>query len=191
MDQSIMEYRTLKLKMISARGVKDVTFISKLMVYAVVSMTGDLHNPQTESTNADSVRLRNPRWNRSFTFTFKESLANQDRLTLKIQLVAQCCTDKIIGTVDIPLKVLLDNPDNAGYELSCQVWKKNSKKSRGNLRLSYKFGDRVKAPPPPKRKPGPFHSYEDAYLYCVKIGMALDEASEDAFFYCLWNDVDF
>jgi len=59
-------------------------------------------------------------------FTVKESLANQDRLSLKIQLVAELLSKhKVIGTVDIPLKLLLDNP---GYKLSCQVYKKHSEK---------------------------------------------------------------
>jgi len=182
-----MDYRTLKINNICARGVKDITFISKLMVYAVVSISGDPLNRQTKRTNVDRVRLRNPTWNSCLKFNVMESLANQDRLSLKIHLVAALFnTDTIIGTVHVPLKVLLDNP---GHGLSCQIYNKKSKKSRGTLYFSYEFGGRVEAPPPPKPKPGPFHSFEDAYSYCVKdIGMAPDQASKHIF---LYYDVDF
>jgi hypothetical protein len=170
MDHSTMDYRTLKINKICARGVKDITFFSKLMVYAVVSISGDPFNPQTKRTNVDRVGLRNPTWNCCLKFNVMESLAIQDRLSLKIQLVAQLFSrDTIIDTVHIPLKVFLDNP---GYHLSCQVYNKKSKKSSGTLNFSYEFGGRVEAPPPPKPKLGPFHSFEDAYMYCVKdIGM--------------------
>lgn len=146
----MMEYRTLEIKMISAKDVKDVTpFFYKLMVFAVVSITGDPLNPQIENTDADEYGKRNPRWNRSLKFTFKESLANQDRLFLKIHLGAMLSIpNKLIGTVNIPLKELFDNP--AGHRLSCQVRKINSEESRGTLNLSYRLGDRVEAPPPPK-----------------------------------------
>nr|ABN09103.1 C2 [Medicago truncatula] len=147
MDQSIMEYRTLEIKMISAKDVKDVTpFFQKLKVFAYVSIKGDPLNPQTEVTDADGYNKRNPEWNSSLKFTFKESLANQDRLFLKIHLGAKLnFPNKLIGTVNIPLKELFDNP--AGHQLSYQVRKINSEKSRGTLNLSYKLGDR---PPPPK-----------------------------------------
>lgn len=145
-----MEYRTLEIKMISAKDVKDVTpFFQKLKVFAYVSIKGDPLNPQTEVTNADGYNKRNPEWNSSLKFTFKESLANQDRLFLKIHLGAKLnFPNKLIGTVIIPLKELFDNP--AGHQLSYQVRKINSEKSRGTLNLSYKLGDRVEAPPPPK-----------------------------------------
>jgi len=46
----------------------------------------------------------------------------------------------------IPITELLDNPAAAGHQLSYQVRKKPSAKSKGTLNLSYKFGDRVKVP---------------------------------------------
>jgi len=49
------------------------------------------------------------------------------------------------GKVRIPLKGYLD-PANAVHPFSYQVRKKRSKKSKGTLNLSYKFGDRFFAP---------------------------------------------
>ena len=159
-----MEYRTLEIKMISAKDVKDVTpFFKMLMIFVVVSISGDPLNPQTEVTDADGDGRRNPKWNSSLRFTFKESLANQNRLLLKIHLGALLYfPNKLIGTVNIPLKELFDNP--AGHQLSYQVRKINSEESRGTLNLSYKFSDRVEAPPPPKPMKAPGEVFKDGVL---------------------------
>jgi hypothetical protein len=164
-----MDYRTLKINKICARGVKDITFFSKLMVYAVVSISGDPFNPH-QTHQRGPCRLKKPHMellpqiqcngvsryprssfsqNPTSRTTFQPRYDNRHR--------------------PYPSQGVSDNP---GYHLSCQVYNKKSKKSSGTLNFSYEFGGRVEAPPPPKPKLGPFHSFEDAYMYCVKdIGM--------------------
>ncbi|AES65152.1 cold-regulated protein [Medicago truncatula] len=137
-------YRTLELDIISAKDLKDVNLFSQMSVYAIVSILGDPLNPQITTTHIHRHAGRNPTWNIPVKFAVNESLAYYNRLSLEVKLISYrkflpCST---IGKVRIPLKGLLDNPANAGFQLSYQVRKKRSRKSKGTLNLSYKFGDR-------------------------------------------------
>ncbi|WJX27859.1 Protein src2 [Trifolium repens] len=143
-----MEYRILELNIISAKDLKDVNVFSKMDVYAVVSISGDSVNLQTATTHIHRDGGKNPTWNFPVKFTINESLANQNRLSLEIKLLSDrtLAGDTIIGTVHVPIKELLDNPAGDSLrQVSYQV-RTSSGKAKGNLNLSYKFGEHVAAP---------------------------------------------
>jgi len=142
-------YRTLKLNIISAKDLKDANIFSKMSVFAAVSISGDPYSKQLTNTHYYPHSGRNPTWNFPIKFTINESLAKKNRLFLKVKLLSYnkfLPWNATIGTIYIPLKELLGNPAAAGHQISYQVKKKPSHKSKGTLNLSYKFGDRVKGP---------------------------------------------
>ncbi|KAF1881511.1 hypothetical protein Lal_00021490 [Lupinus albus] len=143
-----MEYRTLELNVVSAKDIKYVNLLSKMDVYAVVSMSGDSHNGQKMKTHVHRDGGTNPSWNFPVKFTVNESLAHQNRLSLEIKLFSErtFAGDTLIGTVCIPVKELIDNPGDGSFRhVSYQV-RTQSGKAKGLLNLSYKFGDKVTAP---------------------------------------------
>ncbi|KAL2339045.1 hypothetical protein Fmac_013491 [Flemingia macrophylla] len=154
----MMEYRTLELNLGSAKDLKDANLFSKMDVYAVVSLSGD----QKIKTPVDRNGGTNPTWNFPLKFTFQESLARQNRLTLQIKLRCErtLAADKDVGEVHVPLRELLDQPgDGKSFQhVSYQV-RKPSGKPKGALNFSYKIAAPVKpsasAPPPPQVPPVP------------------------------------
>jgi len=142
-----MEYRTLELNIISAKDLKNVNLFSKMNVYNVVSISGDPLNPQTAATHTHLDGGTSPTWNFHFKFTINDSLANQNRLSLEVKLLSiRTIGDTLIGKVHIPLKELLDNPSRDSFrQVNYQV-RTSSGKARGDLNLSYKFGEKVQAP---------------------------------------------
>jgi hypothetical protein len=146
-----MEYRTLELNIISAKDLKNVKLFSKMDVYNVISISGDPLNPQTAATHINHNGGTSPTWNSHFKFTINDSLANQNRLSLEVNLISDrtLSRDTLIGKVHIPLKELLDNPSGDSFRLVNYQVRTSSGKAKGNLNLSYKFGEKVQAYPPP------------------------------------------
>ncbi|KAL1320933.1 hypothetical protein HN51_065648 [Arachis hypogaea] len=146
-----MEYRTLDLMIVSAKDLKNVNLISKMDVYAVVSLNGDIYNPQKFKTSVDRDGGTSPTWNFPMKFNFSDSLAQQNRLSLEIKIVSdRTLGDTLIGTVHVPLRELLDNPggkDGKEFrQVSYQV-RKPSGKPKGSLNFSYKVGGKSSAAP--------------------------------------------
>ncbi|CAB4262731.1 unnamed protein product [Prunus armeniaca] len=153
-----MEQRTLELELISAKDLKDVNFVSKMDVYAVVSLQGDdSHGKQKTKTKVAKDCGTHPTWNFPMKFTLDELLLN--RLSLEFKLVCdRSLGDKDIGQVVVPVKELFDSVAAAAADpnsmkfVAYQV-RKPSGKPKGELHFSYKFGDKVAAPvmaAPPK-----------------------------------------
>ncbi|CAL0309634.1 unnamed protein product [Lupinus luteus] len=143
-----MEYRTLELNVVSAKNIKDVNLLSKMDVFAVVSISGESQNVQKMKTPVHRDGGTNPTWNFQVKFTVDESLAHQNRLYLEIKLFSErtFAGDTLIGTVNIPVKEFIENPGDGSFRhVSYQV-RTQSGKPKGMLNLSYKFGDKIAAP---------------------------------------------
>lgn len=160
-----METRSLEVSIISARDLQDVNLVSKMDVYAVATLLGDSRTKQTIKTSIDREGGRNPTWNFPIRFTIDSRAAKQNRLVLEIKLrCSRALGDKDIGEVNIPVKELLDSAHGNGQSLqyiSYQV-RKPSGRPKGELNISYKFGDTVVGPsvaaaPPPKTEPYAAH----------------------------------
>ncbi|TKY54140.1 xyloglucan glycosyltransferase 12 [Spatholobus suberectus] len=141
-----MEHRTLELNLASAKDLKDVNLFSKMDVYAVVSLSGN----QKIKTPVDRNGGTNPTWNFPMKFAIDELLARQNRLTLEIKLRCErsLAADKDVGQVHVPLRELLDQTgDGKSFQhVSYQV-RKPSGKPKGALNFSYKFEEKLAAPP--------------------------------------------
>ncbi|KAF5181812.1 Src2 [Thalictrum thalictroides] len=154
-----MEYRPLEINVISAKDLKDVNLFSKMDVYAVVSISGDLRSRQ--KTPVDHNSGKNPTWNYSIKFTIDENMAKQNRLILVFQLKSErSLGDKLIGEVHVPIKELLDNlgDGKAPQFVSYQVRKPDGK-SKGVLNFSYKFGDKIVSEMPKYKGDEPVTAY--------------------------------
>ncbi|GLT94910.1 hypothetical protein SLE2022_126210 [Rubroshorea leprosula] len=141
-----MEYRPLEITLISAKDLKDVNLLSKMDVYAVVTINGDTQTKQ--KTPVDKDCGSNPNWNHTMKFTVDEAAANQNRLNFVIRLVSdRHFGDKDIGEVMVPIGELMHSKEKV---LSYNVRMPNGK-VKGTLNLSFKIGEKfcvpVAAPP--------------------------------------------
>uniref|UniRef100_A0A0E0N7A1 C2 domain-containing protein n=1 Tax=Oryza rufipogon TaxID=4529 RepID=A0A0E0N7A1_ORYRU len=135
-----MAQRTLELTLISAKDLKDVNLLSKMEVYAVVSLSGDRRSRQRIAT--DRAGGRNPAWNAApLRFTVPASGAGSLHVLLRAE---RALGDRDVGEVHIPLSELLSGaPDGAvpAKFVSYQVRKISSGKPQGVLNFSYKIGE--------------------------------------------------
>ncbi|XVE63045.1 hypothetical protein DITRI_Ditri06bG0168200 [Diplodiscus trichospermus] len=146
-----MEFRPLEINVISATDLKDVNLFSKMDVYAVVSINGD--HRTTQKTHVDKDCGSNPTWNHAMKFTIDEAaIAHQNRrldLVFRLKCDRQL-GDKDIGTVQVPIKELLDHNNGSGkveQHVSYSVRLANGK-AKGVLNFSYKFGEKFSMPAP-------------------------------------------
>ncbi|KAL6839909.1 hypothetical protein ACP4OV_029719 [Aristida adscensionis] len=134
-----MATRTLDLTLISAKDLKEVNLLSKMEVYAVVSLSGDPRSRQR--IQADRAGGRNPTWNATLRFTIPASGAGSLHVLLRAE---RALGDRDVGEVHIPLSELLAGaPDGAVPPkfVAYQVRKISSGKPQGVLNLSYKLGE--------------------------------------------------
>uniref|UniRef100_J3L7J8 C2 domain-containing protein n=1 Tax=Oryza brachyantha TaxID=4533 RepID=J3L7J8_ORYBR len=134
-----MAQRTLELTLISAKDLKDVNLLSKMEVYAVVSLSGDPRSRQRIPT--DRAGGRNPTWNATLRFTVPASGAGSLHVLLRAE---RALGDRDVGEVHIPLSELLSGvPDGAvpAKFVAYQVRKLSSGKPQGVLNFSYKLGE--------------------------------------------------
>ncbi|PON81693.1 C2 domain containing protein [Trema orientale] len=145
-----MECRPLDITIISATDLKDVNLLSKMDVYAVVSISGDHRSSkQKQKTPVDKDSGPNPRWDHTFKFTLFEDAVQQNQLVLKIKLVSdRSFGDKEIGEVQVPIKELLENSkdDKNGEKRVSYSVRLPSGKAKGTLNFGYKFGEKFAAP---------------------------------------------
>ncbi|XP_057772264.1 protein SRC2-like [Salvia miltiorrhiza] len=167
-----METRTLEITLQSGRDLNKVNLITKMDVYAVVSISGgDKSSKQKTRTPVDHDGDANPTWNFTMKFTVEEAALQMNRLTLDFKLVCErALGDKDVGEVNVPIKELLDSPATAAADgkkfVSYQV-RKPSGKPKGQLTFSCKFSEKTaaasSAPPyPPAAAPagkGDFGTY--------------------------------
>ncbi|KAL6185960.1 hypothetical protein ACLB2K_042082 [Fragaria x ananassa] len=151
-----MEQRTLELELVSAKDLKDVNLISKMDVYAVVSLDGDAYNgKQKTKTKLVPNCGTNPTFNFPMRFTLDDSLTQQNRLSLEVKLVCErSLGDKDIGSVQVPVKELFDSADPKNMKFISYQVRRPSNRPKGELSFSYKFGEKVAVPAPEVAKKG-------------------------------------
>ncbi|PKA59325.1 hypothetical protein AXF42_Ash001419 [Apostasia shenzhenica] len=156
-----MAYRTLELTLISAKDLKDVNVFSKMDVYAVASVAGDLRTQQRTRTDRDGGK--NPSWNAALRFPVPADPAAAGHVVIHILLRSErTLGDRDVGEVHVPLKELLDGSAGGSKHVSYQVRNSSSGKAKGVLNLSYKFEDlpaSAAAPPPAAAKPAPVPTF--------------------------------
>lgn len=138
-----MAQRTLELTLISAKDLKDVNLLSKMEVYAVVSLSGDPRSRQRIA--ADRTGGRNPTWNATLRFNVPASGAGSIHVLLRAE---RALGDRDVGEVHIPLSELLsgapDGPVPVKF-VAYQVRKISSGKPQGLLNFSYKLGEVIQS----------------------------------------------
>ncbi|KAL2530596.1 Calcium-dependent lipid-binding (CaLB domain) family protein [Forsythia ovata] len=147
-----MEQRILEINSMAGKDLNKVNIITKMAVYAVVSISGgDKKSKQTTKTPVDRDGDTNPTWNFPMKFTVEEAALRQERLTLDFKLVCErALGDKDIGEVHVPIKEFLHSPaaasvGNYGRQqqfVSYQVRKPNGQ-PKGQITFSYKFAEKV------------------------------------------------
>ncbi|PSS19655.1 hypothetical protein CEY00_Acc11078 [Actinidia chinensis var. chinensis] len=150
-----MEYRPLDITVISAENLKDVNLISKMDVYVEVSIGGDPVGKR--KTHVDKDGGKSPKWNHRLKFAVGvDVLAANPALPILFKIRSdRPLGDKDIGDVSVPIKELLDAAAADGERVVEYKVRTPSGKSKGTLKFSYKFGDKLAAPAeaqPPKSK---------------------------------------
>ena len=124
--------------------------MSKMDVYCVVSLYGDSYSG-TQQTNSKVVRGggTHPTFNFPMRFNFDDSLVQQDLLSLGFKLASKrSLGDRNIGGVNVPIKELFDSADSNSVKLVSYQLRRASRRNKGELTFSYKFGDKVALPVP-------------------------------------------
>lgn len=140
-----MVNQTLELIINSASDLQNVNHITKMDVYAVITLLGDKMK-QKSITPINRSGGSNPSWNNAAAmFSVKEELAREGRLTLVVKLFShrRIRRDKAIGKVEVPLLNLLSSTNGNGYGhgmkfVTYQV-RTPYEKMKGSLTLSYRF----------------------------------------------------
>ena len=140
-----MAYRTLEVTLLSARDLKRVNLISRMEVYAVVTISGD---PLTrQCTQPDPYRGRHPCWNTSFRFNIPPSAATATGCLHVLLRTERALGDRDVGEVIVPLADILagggaaSDPGPRPPQLaSYQVRKVHRCEPRGVLNVSYRLG---------------------------------------------------
>ncbi|MBA0619015.1 hypothetical protein Godav_028270 [Gossypium davidsonii] len=148
-----MELRPLELRVISAKDIKDVNLFTKMDVYVVVSINGDHRTAQKTPVHKESGS--NPNWNCTMKFTIDETAAHQNHHNLVFRLKSnRVFGDKEIGSVQVPIRELLDQENGNGnvdhQHVSFSVMLANGK-TKGVFNFAYRFGEKFSMPalPPP------------------------------------------
>ncbi|KAG8372954.1 hypothetical protein BUALT_Bualt12G0120800 [Buddleja alternifolia] len=143
-----MKNRTLEITLQYATDLNNVNLITKMDVYAVVSISGgDDNSKQKTKSPVDHDGDCNPTWNFPMRFAVEEAALQQNRLTLDFKLICErALGDKDIGEVNVPITDLLESPANGAAAdwkrfVSYQV-RKPSGKPKGQITFSYKFGEK-------------------------------------------------
>ncbi|KAJ6911835.1 protein SRC2-like [Populus alba x Populus x berolinensis] len=140
-----MGERTLEINVISARGLKDVNYISKMDVYAVVSISGGDDSKQKPKqktkTPVDRAGGKNPTWNFPIKFTIPQAPLAESRLNVVFNLKCErALGDKDVGEVNVPVKELLDSAgDGKSMKFVSYQVRKPSGKPKGEVSFSFKF----------------------------------------------------
>ncbi|KAL3814675.1 hypothetical protein ACJIZ3_015943 [Penstemon smallii] len=137
-----MEYRPLKIMVISAEGLKDKSLFSKMDVYAIVSIAG---YPQSmKKTFVDKDCGTKPKWNHRMEFVIDEPYLTKPGLSLLFEIKAESSirSDKEIGSVTVPIHELFQgNSSNEDRVVEYQVITPSGK-PKGTLKISYNFGEK-------------------------------------------------
>ncbi|CAN6981162.1 unnamed protein product [Brassica oleracea var. botrytis] len=140
-----MKGPTLELNINSASDLENVNYITKMNVYAVITLLGD-KKIQKAKTGVDHYGGSSPNWNHAVKFSVNERLAREGRLTLVVGLFSsRLLGNKDIGEVEVPLRYLLPstNGNGNGHEMKFVTYQVRtpSEKMKGSLTFSYRFSD--------------------------------------------------
>ncbi|GLT90242.1 hypothetical protein SLE2022_081850 [Rubroshorea leprosula] len=134
-----MEYRPLKITLISAEDLKYVNHFTTMSVYADVSINGD---PQTKLEIPVQKKCgSNPKWNYTITFIVEETAAQQKNLVIRLVSDRLLC-DTDIGEVRVPIKQFLDCKE----DVSDHNVRLPNGKEKGKLKLCCKIGKKFSVP---------------------------------------------
>ncbi|KAJ9556210.1 hypothetical protein OSB04_010824 [Centaurea solstitialis] len=152
-----MERRTLDLNLISAKQLKNISPFGRMDVYAVVSISGTVEKLRTPVIKGGGP---NPTWKSPMKLTFDEAAAMHYGLKLVIKIKAiGMFTNWKLGQVKVPIKELMESVKSDGILtqfVSYRLRRPSGKTTKGEVRFSYKFGEKFSAnafnpPPPPHR----------------------------------------
>uniref|UniRef100_A0A5B6YNA9 C2 domain-containing protein n=1 Tax=Davidia involucrata TaxID=16924 RepID=A0A5B6YNA9_DAVIN len=135
-----MEYRPLDITVISAQDLQNVNRLTKMDVYVVVSINTD--SKTKLKTHVDRDGGTSPKWNHRMKFSIEEK-ANLSLLHFQLKSDRSFRLDKDIGHVSVPVRDLFDAKDFSERVVDYQL-KTPSGKTKGTLKFSYKFGDKMK-----------------------------------------------
>jgi hypothetical protein len=150
-----MAYRVLEVTLLSAKDLKRVNLISRMEVYAVVTISGD---PLTrQCTQPDPYGGRHPSWNTSFRFNVPPTAATATGCLHVLLRTERALGDRDVGEVIVPLADILSagaaacDPGARPPQLaSYQVRKVHRYEPRGVLNVSYRLGPVVAQQAPPE-----------------------------------------
>ena len=121
----------LEVKLISAKNVGEKN------VYAKIYINGE---PSTEKqTTVDSRGKKNPKWDFTVAYNINRLDVKDNCTKLTIRLYSQqMLSDKFIGEVNVKFKRLFKRAGRKRKTVQYKL-KKDSGKSKGKLKFSYKF----------------------------------------------------
>ncbi|XP_010461788.1 PREDICTED: protein SRC2-like [Camelina sativa] len=144
-----MENLTLELNIHSASDRVNVNLITKMDVYAKITIHGEnIRERQKAKTTVDRFGGSSPTWFQTVKFPMNERLVYDGHLTLAMRLISRrVLGNKDIGRVNIPLLELLDSVmpsiHNEGNILKVKMMtyqvRTLSEKPSGTLTFSYPF----------------------------------------------------
>ncbi|KAJ6851571.1 uncharacterized protein M6B38_259680 [Iris pallida] len=169
--------RTLEVNIISAENLEQVNLLSKMNVYAHVSVSADSKDGSRHEKPKQLVRTRpdraggcNPKWNSTFHFVVPYGAADDVVAGLSLRVLLRTGRalggDRDVGEVTVPLsELLLASSSTADYDdhksVSYQVRKPRRSENTngaGTLNLSYKWSHQtrkvVEAPPVARNQEG-------------------------------------
>ncbi|KAL3641978.1 hypothetical protein CASFOL_012793 [Castilleja foliolosa] len=137
-------HQTLKITLQYANDLHKVNLISKMNIYAVVSISGgqDKSSMHKIKTPVDNDGGNNPAWGFPMNFIVEEAALHQNRLFLNFKLICKrALGDKHVGDVHVPVKELVDSPPAKGGNAKFVTYqvRKPSGKPKGQLTFSYQF----------------------------------------------------
>ncbi|KAK3127995.1 hypothetical protein QOZ80_7AG0581210 [Eleusine coracana subsp. coracana] len=148
-----MAYRVLEVTVQSAKDLKRVNLLSRMEVYAVVTISGD---PLTrQSTPPDPYGGRHPCWNATFRFNVPAAASSSATGCLHVLLrTERALGDRDVGEVIVPLADVLAGGDGDPGQRPQQcatytVRKVHRCEPRGRLNVSFRLGPVVAPPPQP------------------------------------------
>ncbi|MFS8002864.1 putative C2 domain-containing protein [Helianthus anomalus] len=162
-----MDYRILDLILVCAKGLKKSSFIGRMDVYAVASISGTTGKIQKLRTTVDKNGDTDPTWNFPMKFIIDEPAALQNNHILVVKIkAARIFRGKNLGEVHVPIKDLLDGVKVEGKSLESVSYQviRRSGEPKGVLSFWYEVGEKFTGkpvesvtvyPPPPPPPPVP------------------------------------
>ncbi|KAJ7976330.1 protein SRC2-like [Quillaja saponaria] len=147
----VMEATSMDLKVISGKDLKAFNFFQKLTLYALVLIVSD--DPQKELDKKEKQQQRtptdrdedgdgsNPEWNHEMRFDL-ELISSHDYENLfvlfELRHEGLVFGDKTIGEVRVPLKDLIQEPNNGVVRFVTYEVRTIDGKPNGSLKFSYR-----------------------------------------------------